>query len=83
MATAAVSAPIIEGPRFYEPVPISSSADSYGHSRSDRYGVRARNGGHHHRVMARELGLTWDRADRLCDLLEEVRQLALEESVEA
>jgi hypothetical protein len=60
--------------RYYEPVAISSSADGNGHSRSDHYGVRARNGGLHHRVMARDLRLTWDSADRLCDILEDVRR---------
>lgn len=65
--------------RYYEPVAISSSADGYGRSRSDHYGVRGTNGGQHHRVMARDLRLTWDSADRLCDLLDEVRRVAIEE----
>lgn len=83
MATAAVRAPSTEGPRFYQPVPISSDCNrGYGGRDHNHYAVRGR-GGHHNRVLARDFGLTWDQADRLCDLLEEVRRYALTEGVEA
>lgn len=68
--------------RFYEPVAIRNNLNADG-DYLDHYGVRAQSGGQHHRIMGSQLGLDWDRADRLCDILEDVRRLALEEGVSA
>jgi hypothetical protein len=62
--------------RFYNPVPAS------GGQWNQSYGIRGE-GGHRHRVFCTDMGLTWDQADRLCDVLEQVRQYALEEGVES
>jgi hypothetical protein len=63
--------------RFYEPVAIVDGSDApYEH-----YGVRGQCG-HRNRVMGRSLQLDRDRADTLCDLLEEVRQYAICEAAE-
>jgi hypothetical protein len=58
--------------RFYEPVPIS------GGQFANHYGIRGHDG-HRHRVLCADLNLGWDQADRLCDILEEVREYAIEE----
>lgn len=59
--------------RFYEPVAVS------GGQWLGRYGIRGK-GGHRSRILCADLRLTWDQADRLCDVLEEVREYALEDS---
>lgn len=62
--------------RFYQPVPAS------GGQFNEHYAVRGQ-GGHHHRLLCADLKLTWDQADRLCDVLERVRECALQDRAEA
>lgn len=58
-----------DSPRFYRPVPAS------GGQFSQHYAIRAEG---EHRLLCLDLKLTWDQADRLCDVFESVRQRALE-----
>jgi hypothetical protein len=67
-----IGAPLRPRRRFYHPVPAS------GGQFNDHYAIRGE-GGHRHRLLCTDLGLSWDQADRLCDVLEEVRDHALAE----
>lgn len=62
--------------RFYEPVAATGGLFS------NHFAVRGK-GGHHNRILGADMRMTWDQADRLCDLLEQVRQYALNEGVAA
>lgn len=62
--------------RFYHPVPAR------GGQHNNHYAIRGE-GAHRHRLLCADLGLSWDQADRLCDILEAVREHALEEGIEA
>jgi hypothetical protein len=64
--------------RFYEPVAIQNNERTARH----HYAIRAVGGAHRHRTLGIGLGLSHRAADLLCDLLEEVREVALEEGVE-
>lgn len=64
--------PVVEHHRFYNVVPVS------GGQFGQRFAIRGE-GGHRHRLLGADLNLTWDEADRLCELLEEVREYALHE----
>lgn len=61
-----------EQPRFYRPVPAS------GGQFAQHYAIRAEG---QHRLLCTDLNLTWDQADRLCDVFEEVRRKALDAAV--
>jgi hypothetical protein len=68
--------PVNYSRRFYQPVPVS------GGQFNNRFAIRG-DGGHRHRLLCADLNLSWDQADRLCDVLEQVREYALQEGVEA
>lgn len=76
--------------RFYEPVKVGATRDyagcggedddeSWGSSR-DVYAVRPHD---HGRTLGSELKLNREQADHLCDILEQVRETARQETVVA